>query len=93
MVKKIIKLALDDRRLKLRERADMVGISKTFPHCIMTEDMGMRKLCARWVQRLLKMKQKHRRENFSIKCLTMFHSNKSDILRRLITIDGTWAHH
>jgi histone-lysine N-methyltransferase SETMAR len=50
MVKKMHKMVLDDRRLKVREIADMVGISKSAIHCILTENLDMRKLCARWVR-------------------------------------------
>ena len=63
MVKKINKMVLDDRRLKVRELAKMVGILKTVVNCILTENLDMRKLCARWVPRLLTMEQKQRREN------------------------------
>ena len=56
-------------------------------HRILTENMDMRKLCARWVSRLLTMEQKQRRKSFSIECLAMFHSNKTDFLRRFITMD------
>ena len=36
MVKKINKIVLDDRRLKVRKLADMVGISKSAVHRILT---------------------------------------------------------
>ncbi|EFN80351.1 hypothetical protein EAI_14696, partial [Harpegnathos saltator] len=53
MVKKIHKMVLDDRRLKVRELADVVlGISKNAIHRILTENLDTRKLCARWVPRL-----------------------------------------
>lgn len=93
MVKKIHKAVLGDRRLKVRELADMVGISKSTIHRILSENLDMRKLCARWVPRLLTLEQKQRREDVSIECLAMFHSNKADFLRRFITTDETWVHH
>lgn len=93
MVKKIHKMALDDRRLKVRKPADMVGISKSAVHRILTEKLDMRKLCARWVPRLLTIEQKQRREDVSIECLAKFHSNKAEFLRRFITMDETWVHH
>ena len=74
-MKKIYKIVLDDRRLKVRELADMVGISKSAVNIILIENLNMRKLCARWVPRLLTKEQKVRRENVLIDCLTMFHSN------------------
>ena len=58
MVKKIHKAVLDDRRLKVRELADMVGISKSAVHRILTENLDIKKLCVRWVSRLLKTEQK-----------------------------------
>ena len=93
MVKKIHKMVLDDRRLKVRELADMVGISKSAVHRILTENLDMRKLCARSVPRLPIMEQKLRRKDVSIECLAMFHSSKADFLRQFITMNKTWVHH
>ena len=86
MMEKIHKLVLDDRGLKVRELADMVGISKRAVHRILTENLDMRKLCTRWVPRLLTMEQKQRREDVSIECLAMFHSYNANSLRRFTTI-------
>ena len=93
MVKKIHKMVLDDRRLKVRELADMVGISKSAVHWILTENLDMRKLRVRCMPRLHTMEQKQRRENDSTECLPMFHSNKADFMRRFITIDETYVHY
>ncbi|EFN83711.1 Histone-lysine N-methyltransferase SETMAR, partial [Harpegnathos saltator] len=90
MVKKIHKMVLDDRRLKVRELADMVGISKSAIYRILTENFDMRKLCAIWMPRL---EQKQRREDISIECLAKFRSNKAEFLRRFITMDETWVHY
>ena len=94
MVKKINKMVLDDRRLKMRELADMVGIiSKSAVHRILTENLDMRRLCAKWASRLLTMEQKQSREDFSIECLAIFHSNEVNFLRRFITMDRKWVQH
>ena len=58
MVKKIHIMILDVRRIKVRELAGIVGISKSALHRILTESLSMRKLCARWVPRLLTLEQK-----------------------------------
>ncbi|KYN36544.1 Histone-lysine N-methyltransferase SETMAR [Trachymyrmex septentrionalis] len=92
MVKKIHKMVLGDRRLKVRELADMVNISKSAVHRILAENLEMKKLCARWVSRLLTIEQKQRREDVSIECLATFR-NKAEFLRRFITMDETWVHH
>ena len=86
-MKKIHETVLNDLRLKVRELADIVGISKSAVHRILTKNFDMRKLYARWVLRLLTMEQKQRRKGVSLECLAMFHSNKADFLRRFITMD------
>ncbi|XP_018346987.1 PREDICTED: histone-lysine N-methyltransferase SETMAR-like, partial [Trachymyrmex septentrionalis] len=93
MVKKIHKMVLGDRQLKVRELADMINISKSAVHRILAENLEMRKLCARWVPRLLTVEQKQRREDVPIECLAMIRSNKAEFLRRFITMDETWVHH
>ena len=52
-VKKINDLVLADRRLKVVETAETVGISKDCVGHILHEILGMRKLSARWMSRLL----------------------------------------
>ena len=62
-------------------------------YIILIENLDMRKLCARRVPRLLTMVQKQRREDVSVECLAMFHSNKANFLRQFITMDETWVYH
>ena len=52
-VNKIHDLILADRRLKVREIAETIGISEDFVGHILHEILGMRKLSARWVSRFL----------------------------------------
>jgi len=52
-VTKINDLVLADRRLKIREIDETVGMSKDRVSHILHEILGMRKLSARWVPRLL----------------------------------------
>ena len=93
MVQEIHEMVLKQRRLKVHELADMVGISKGAVHCILTENLDMRKLCTRWMPGLLTIKQKKRREYVSTECFVMFHSNKADFSRRFIIMDETWVYH
>ncbi|XP_017478430.1 PREDICTED: histone-lysine N-methyltransferase SETMAR-like [Rhagoletis zephyria] len=69
MMKKIHKAVMDDRRMKVRELADTIGISKSMVHRILFEDLEMRKLCPRWVPHLLSLDQKQCREEVSVECL------------------------
>ena len=49
---------------------------------ILNQHLGMRKMSARWVPRLLTVDQKRVRMNIS-----QFRRNKSEIWHRLITVD------
>jgi len=71
-VTKIHDLALIDRRLKIREIDKTVGMSKDRVDHILHEILGMRKLSARWVPRLLTPENKRNRETTSEQCLTLF---------------------
>ncbi|GFX79109.1 mariner transposase [Trichonephila clavipes] len=73
-VNKIHKVVLEDRRLKVRKLSD---ISKSAVYRILSENLGMRKLCARWVTLLLTLEQKQCRQDVSIECLAKFYSNKA----------------
>ncbi|KAL7632954.1 UNVERIFIED_CONTAM: hypothetical protein RMT77_016664 [Armadillidium vulgare] len=73
-VTKILDLLLADRRLKVREIAETVGISKDRVDHILHEVLGMRKLSARWVPRLLTPDNKRNRETTSEQCLTQFYA-------------------
>ena len=53
----------------------------------------MRKLCSKWVPRLLIVDQKQERVDDSEQCLAMFKRNKPEFLHRYVTMDKTWIHH
>lgn len=93
IVSKIHNAILDDRRLKVREIAEAVNISIDRVHHILRDVLGMRKLTARWVPRLLTVDQKRIRLNISQECLDLFKRNPTEFLRRFITVDESWIHH
>jgi histone-lysine N-methyltransferase SETMAR len=53
----------------------------------------MKKLCARWVPRLLTADQKRTRMKTSEQCLERFNKNKTEFVHRFITMNETWIHH
>jgi histone-lysine N-methyltransferase SETMAR len=86
-------MVLDDRRMKVREIAETIGISKEHVGYILHEELDMKKLCVRWVPRLLTAYQKRTHVKISEQCLESFNKNKTDFVHRLITMDETWIHH
>ncbi|KAF7642633.1 hypothetical protein LDENG_00254040, partial [Lucifuga dentata] len=51
MVQKIHDMVMADSQLTERHIANTVGISQERVHAIITNDLGMRKVAARWVQK------------------------------------------
>jgi len=86
-------MVLEDRRMKVCEIAETIGISKECVGYILHEELDMQKLCARWVPRLITADQKRTRKKISEQCLERFNKNKTDFVRQFITMDETRIHH
>jgi hypothetical protein len=68
-------MALDDRRMKVREIAETIGISKERVGYILHEELDMKKLCTRWFPLLLTADQRHSRMKIYEHCLERFNKN------------------
>ena len=85
-------MVLADRRLKVREIVEAIGILHGLVISILKDHLGMKNLSARWVPRLLTIHYKRNRVT-SIECLVLFNRNKDEFLRRFVTLNETWIHH
>jgi histone-lysine N-methyltransferase SETMAR len=85
-------MVLDDQRMKVREIGETTGISKQCVAYILHEELDMKKLCARWVPRLLTADKKCTCMKISEQCLERFNKNKTDFIHQCITVDETWFH-
>jgi histone-lysine N-methyltransferase SETMAR len=86
-------MVLDDRRMKVCETAETIGISKECGGYVLHEELNMKKLCARWMPRPLTADKKRTRMKISEHCLEHFNKNKTDFVSQFITMDETWIHH
>ena len=86
-------LVMSDRRMTIRHIAAELGISRDTVHQIITEDLEMRKVSARWVPKLLTLDQKRARTNMSRENLQRFQADPEDFVQRFVTMDETWVHH
>lgn len=93
IIDKVRGIILNDRRLKLSEVAEMLDISKERVHFILTEELDMHKLSARWVPRLLSDEHKRIRCELSAAGLKEFNTNEVRFLKHFITMDETWVHY
>jgi len=93
IIEQVHDMVLDDRRIKVREIAETIGISKERVGYILHKELDMKKLCAGWVPRLVTADQKRTCMKISEQCLERFNKNKTDFVRQFITMDEAWIHH
>lgn len=93
IIQQVRRLLLNDRKVKVREIAETIGISKGSVGKILHEHLHMKKLLAIWVPHFLNIDQKEQRINDSQRCLEVYNRNPREFLRRYITMDETWIHH
>ena len=93
MVNKVHDIVMTDRRVTERYIASKTGISQERVHSILTENLEMKKLSARWVPRLLTVDQKHARRTLSRANLSLLEADPDNFLQRFVTMDETWVHH
>ncbi|XP_018308488.1 histone-lysine N-methyltransferase SETMAR-like [Mycetomoellerius zeteki] len=93
IVEKVHDMILADRRTKVREVAEAIGVSYGTAFNILHDNLGMKKLSARWMPRLLTVDNKRMRLSISKQCLELFKRNPKEFLRRVVTVDETWIHY
>jgi DNA-binding Lrp family transcriptional regulator len=89
-VVKVREVIRSNRRLTVREVAEEVSISKTVCHEILTENLGMHRIAAKFVPRLLTDDQKQNRADVTKELLDR--ANDDNFLKNIITGDETWVY-
>jgi len=79
-----------DRRLIVRLIAEEAGLPKTDIHRIITDDLHMRKICAKLVPKNLSDEQKDNYVLVSLELLDRV-TSEPDFLQRVISGDETWV--
>ncbi|XP_026327857.1 histone-lysine N-methyltransferase SETMAR-like, partial [Hyposmocoma kahamanoa] len=92
-VEKIEKFILEDARLKKKQLSALVGVSDTTILRILHDHLGMTKVSARWVPRMLTPPQKQQRIDASKHFLELCGAEPTPILEQIVTGDETWVHH
>lgn len=93
IVAKIEQLVLEDGRLKKKQLAQLTGVSETTVLRILHDHLGMSKVSARWVPRMLTPMQKQNRVETCKLFLDMCGGNPDDVIARIVTGDEVWVHH
>lgn len=89
-VAKVKELLDSDRRLSLKMIADEVSVNKFTVHQIVTQDLMMRKVCAKLVPRVLTAEQKQQRVDVCREMLNALENNPH-FLDNVVTGDESWT--
>lgn len=84
-------LLRSDRRLTVRDIALKTGLVSSSIHRIIRQELGMVKVCARWVPRVLSSQQKLQRVADSTAFLKQYRERGERFLDSIITADETWV--
>ena len=93
MIDKIQDMILSVRRIRVREIIKATTISQGTVFSILHEKLGVKKILARLVPRLLSEENKRNRVVDSEAILAFFCSNPDEFLRRYTTVDEAWIYH
>jgi histone-lysine N-methyltransferase SETMAR len=89
---RVDELIRENRRIKQKEIAEALGISKERVEHIISI-LGYGKVCARWVPRMLTDNMSVEKVRVSQELLQRFENEGNEFLYRIITGDETWEHH
>ncbi|GFO22893.1 histone-lysine N-methyltransferase SETMAR-like protein [Plakobranchus ocellatus] len=82
-----------NRRVKQKEIADEVGISKERVHHIVTTVLSYQKVSARWVPRQLTVEMKAQRKDMCTQLLERYNAKGEAFMQRILTENESWVHH
>jgi len=82
-------LVWSDRRLTVRMIASELNLNHTMVHQILTDELAMKKLCAKFVPKNLTIEQKDNQKDVCLNLLERIQRDRN-FLKNVITDDETW---
>jgi len=92
-IEAVERVVMRDRQISVPRAADELGIPKTIVHEIMSNYLGLRKVCVRWVPKFLTPLQRINRMECCQELLQECEPSPAEFLGRIVTGDETWVHH
>ena len=93
IIDRIHQMVMNDRRLTINYLASVISISRERVENILRNELGMSKVLAQWVPRLLTPDQKLTRLVMSETNLVRFEADPDRFVKRFLTQDECWVHH
>jgi hypothetical protein len=92
-VQRVGMLIRADRRIPIDSVATALRCSHGLAYRIMNYLLKFRKVCARWVTRELKDREKINRMDVSLQHLLRYADEGEDMLNKIVTGEESWVHH
>jgi hypothetical protein len=93
-VQRVEKLIPADRKIMIDKVAAALGCSHGLAYSIMHDCLKFQKVCARWVPRELKDREKRKnRMGLSLQHLLLYADEGVNMLNSIVTGDESWVHH
>lgn len=89
---RVDEIVRNNRRVRQSEIALQLGISKERVQAIIS-NLNYRKICARWVPRLLTEQMKKKRVDACVEFLARYRRDGDQFLHNIVTGDESWIHH
>lgn len=83
----------ENPRISQRQLAALVNHPKSTVQRVLTDHLQMRKLCTRWMPKLLSAPQHHDRIQCSSENLVLYKQSPTKFLASIVTGDESWVHH
>ncbi|GFR91616.1 histone-lysine n-methyltransferase setmar-like protein [Elysia marginata] len=91
--KAVDKMILGNRRIKQKDIAKELEISKERAQHIITDILGYRKVSARWVPRMLTDEMKMQRKTTCAELMKHYEEDGEEFIQQIVTGDESWVHH
>ena len=92
-IEAVEQIVMRDRQISIRRLAKELPIPKTTIHEIMDNQLGMKKVCTRWVPKLLTPIQRANRVDCCQELLQQSEVNPDNFFHSIVTDDESWIHH
>lgn len=94
LVQRVDQVIREDRRFTISVLSDSFPeISRSALYTIVSERLQYRKLCARWVPKMLSDHHKTQQMGAALTFLQRYHDEGEDFLNKIVTGDETWIHY
>ncbi|XP_035225021.1 protein GVQW3-like [Stegodyphus dumicola] len=93
MINTVAVIIKEDRRITVRQLHALLNICVGSVHSVMAEHLQLKRVCARWIPKLLTSEQMQHRMDVCTEWKKGLEQEADNFLKRIITADEAWLYH